>query len=69
MPPLASAKSVAVVKLDAVLIIRCRTRNTVTIAQPLQQISVLAALATKGRKLQRNGLLAQRAFRACGFMR
>ena len=50
MRPLASAKSVALTHVYAVFVIGKRPRYSVTLAEPLQQIAVLAALATKWRK-------------------
>jgi hypothetical protein len=47
MRTLASAKSVAFAIVEAILIFRRRTRHTITLVEPFQQIAVLAALAAE----------------------
>ena len=47
MPPLASAKSVTITRVETVFVIGSRTGKAVTVTQPLQQITILASLAAK----------------------
>ena len=58
MRPLASAKSVAFAVVEAICIIRGRTRHAIAFIQPFQQVTVLATLAAKRRKSLLLGLFA-----------
>ena len=67
--PWQAQKSVCIVVVEAIVIISGRPRHPVAIPQPLQQVTIFAALATKRRELRRHGLLAYRAFSPCNLMR
>jgi predicted exporter len=66
MRPLASSKSVAFAIVEAILILRRRTRNAIAFVEPFQQIAILASLAAKRCKGLLFRLFAQRALVTLG---